>query len=227
MPETLTSSQMRDVENAAIVSGRVTGLTLMERAGQGVIEALFTSRSDLAQGEHRAIVLCGPGNNGGDGFVIARLLAKLGWTVQVFLYADPSLLPSDARVNHDKWVGRAPGGAQRLSFPSVSQEEAAIFADAAFSEPPADIVVDALFGIGLNRPLTGLAPILAICHERRSQTYFVAVDVPSGLGEGGATGLGETSVFPADLTVTFHRRKQAHENGMSFCGRIMVQDIGL
>lgn len=104
MTELLTAAQMRAIEQAAIRSGEVTGLELMERAGAGVVGAILAEWPELAETPGRAVVLCGPGNNGGDGFVIARLLAGRGWTVEVFLYGDPSKLPPDARVNCEQWL---------------------------------------------------------------------------------------------------------------------------
>lgn len=93
MTELLTAAQMRAIEQAAIDSGAVTGLELMERAGQGVVEAIFDEWPALRRvGEtHRAVVLCGPGNNGGDGFVVARLLKESGWEVEVLLYGDAEI----------------------------------------------------------------------------------------------------------------------------------------
>ena len=88
---------MRAIEQAAIDSGEVTGLELMKRAGQGVVDAIFEEWPDLKKISHRAVVLCGPGNNGGDGFVVARLLKEWGWEVEVFLYGDADKLPSDAK----------------------------------------------------------------------------------------------------------------------------------
>ena len=87
MTELLTAAQMRAIEQAAIESGEVTGLELMERAGRGVVEAIFEEWPELAKTPHRAVILCGPGNNGGDGFVVARLLKEWGWEVEVFLTA--------------------------------------------------------------------------------------------------------------------------------------------
>src|SRR6056297_3031142 len=103
MTELLTAAQMRAIEQAAIESGQVTGLELMERAGRGVVEAVFEEWPELAQAPHRAVVLCGPGNNGGDGFVVARLLKAWGWEVEVYLYGDGEKLPPDARVNYERW----------------------------------------------------------------------------------------------------------------------------
>ncbi|MEL7000410.1 MAG: NAD(P)H-hydrate epimerase, partial [Pseudomonadota bacterium] len=103
MTELLTAAQMRAVEQAAIDSGEVTGLELMERAGRGVVEAILEWGPELATAPHRAVVLCGPGNNGGDGFVVARLLKQRGWEVEVFLYGDEDKLPRDAAENARLW----------------------------------------------------------------------------------------------------------------------------
>ncbi|MGB4826169.1 MAG: NAD(P)H-hydrate epimerase, partial [Paracoccaceae bacterium] len=139
MTELLTAAQMRAIEAAAIASGAVTGLELMERAGRGVVEAIFAEWPELQATAHRAVVLCGPGNNGGDGFVVARLLKEWGWEVEVFLYGDAEKLPPDARVNYVRWV--AIGEVARFdNWPSRSKSWAC------------DLVIDALFGIGINRP---------------------------------------------------------------------------
>ena len=112
MTELLTAAQMRAIEAAAIASGEVTGLELMERAGRGVVEAIFEEWPELRATSHRAVVLCGPGNNGGDGFVVARLLKEWGWEVEVFLYGDPERMPPDARVNYERWRGMGEVGSQ-------------------------------------------------------------------------------------------------------------------
>ncbi len=107
MTELLTAAQMRAIEQAAIKSGEVTGLALMERAGRGVVDAIFEEWPELAKAPHRAVVLCGPGNNGGDGFVVARRLRDQGWEVELLLYGDPARLPPDARTNLLRWVAWA------------------------------------------------------------------------------------------------------------------------
>ena len=140
MAELLTAAQMRAIEQAAIDSGEVTGLELMERAGKGVVEAIFEEWPELAEASHRAVVLCGPGNNGGDGFVVARLLKECGWEVEVFLYGDASRLPPDARVNYDRWGEM--GEVLPLTLDNGGK----------FSCPFGGVLVDALFGTGLVRP---------------------------------------------------------------------------
>jgi hydroxyethylthiazole kinase-like uncharacterized protein yjeF len=195
--EIMTTDEMARADAAAIAAG-VPGLELMERAGQAVVEAL--------RGRYRACrvaVLCGPGDNGGDGYVVARLLKRRGWPVWVEQSAPPAT--DDARVMAERWRGptyRLGGG------------------------PPAELIVDALFGAGLARPLDG--PALAAARASHGQPRVVAVDIPSGVDGNTGAVLGDTA-FRADLTVTFHRRKigLVLEPGRAACGEVVVADIGL
>ncbi|MGZ3216686.1 NAD(P)H-hydrate dehydratase [Paracoccus sp. T5] len=206
----LSSAQMRAIESSAIAQGTVTGLTLMERAGHGVVAAILDRWPDLVQAPGRAMVLCGPGNNGGDGFVIARLLAERGWQVRVLLAGDPAALPLDARRNHDLWRALGP----IAPLPEVPQDIAA------------DLAVDALFGIGLTRPVDAFAPALAAL---RAAPRLVAVDVPSGLCADSGRVIGAAGPAPADLTVTFQRPKPGHylSQGPALCGHLALVDLGL
>lgn len=227
MTEFLTSAQMRAIERAAIDSGQVTGLELMERAGQGVLDAVFATWPDFARAPATAFLLCGPGNNGGDGHVIARVLAQAGWTVTIAQDGPPLATAPDALACYHK--AQAAGCA---FLPLSAQLARDIAAEAA----PV-LVVDALFGTGLTRPLVpemqALAAELAQSAARsKGAIRVVAVDIPSGLSadtgqviagpEGGRA-------FRADLTVTFHDRKRGHmlQDGPAHCGRIEVVDIGL
>lgn len=177
MTELLTAAQMRAIEEAAIASGEVTGLELMERAGRGVVEAIFEEWPELKAGTFRAVVLCGPGNNGGDGFVVARLLKEWGWEVEVFLYGDPERLPPDARVNYERWRGV---GEVRGLKPDWREDR----------QRP-DLIIDALFGTGLARPIESalLECLRHLDHrahwktERSASrpTRTVAVDIRSGV----------------------------------------------
>lgn len=211
MFEILSAAEMRALEQAAIESGSVTGLELMERAGRAVVDAVFTEWPDLAKAPQTAIVLCGPGNNGGDGFVIARLLQDWGWEVAAFLYGDPALLPPDARTNHDRWCAMGP----------VHD-----LAEASVEGPKVALLVDALFGTGLRRPLQGVTlTVLNLWAEHR-----VAVDLPSGLCSDSGRVLGKVgATVRAALTVTFHAPKLGHvlADGPAVCGRVEVADIGL
>jgi hydroxyethylthiazole kinase-like uncharacterized protein yjeF len=235
--ELLTAAQMRAIEQAAIESGEVTGLELMERAGRGVVEAIFEEWPELAKTSHRAVVLCGPGNNGGDGFVVARLLKEWGWEVEVFLYGDPDRLPPDARTNHDKWAEL--GQIARLSFPEVSEAEGQAFETRCYapghSQDPAAIIVDALFGIGLTRPMTGLFHALGSndvelgVSPKLTPARHVSIDVPSGLFTDDPVRPGFREVFLTELTVTFHAPKPVHVAPAMkpFLGKVVVKDIGL
>ncbi len=233
MTELLTSAQMRAIEAAAIASGEVTGLELMERAGRGVVDAVFAEWPELAAGSHRAVVLCGPGGNGGDGFVVARLLRERGWEVEVFRYGTPEKMPPDARVNYERWLGM--GEVRALTFPGVTPEEVDQFTEAAYGLSGTALVVDALFGIGLSRPIDGLSPLFGYndlevgIGDRLTPARHVSVDLPSGMFSDDPEPPGHLSWFLADLTVTFHRMKPAHVHRWTerSCGHVVVCDIGL
>ena len=229
--EFITAQQMRALEMAAIESGRVDGLTLMERAGQGVVDAICSHwpHLDLAQGH--AFVLCGPGNNGGDGFVVARLLRDLGMSVSVFFYGNSGKLPPDAKSNYAAWVQAAPGHIEELSFPTVTATEVLRFKTLLCEKSGPVLIIDALFGIGLSRELDGLQPLLQVCAQplgvQEPDLFRVSIDLPSGLFESAPPTSVRSMVFCADLTVTFHQRKQAHRHCRGFCGHLIVKDIGL
>ncbi len=227
MTELLTAAQMRAIEQAAIQSGTVTGLDLMERAGAGVVSAISAKWPDLSPG--RAVVLCGPGNNGGDGFVIARLLRGQGWTVDVYLYGDAARLPPDAAENCRRWreIGEIAGVDVLLDRPSGGEECSPFFG----TEPV--VFVDALFGTGLTRPVEdALAMFLADTRDH-SAGHTVAVDFPSGHCADSGRVLGEDSPLSKarnhDLTVTFHRPKTGHVTleGAAASGDLRLVDIGL
>ncbi|MGR3759656.1 NAD(P)H-hydrate dehydratase [Roseobacteraceae bacterium NS-SX3] len=254
MTELLTAAQMRAIEQAAIGSGEVTGLELMERAGQGVVEAIFEEWPELAdgrgagpsrspeylgkdEGPRRAVVLCGPGNNGGDGFVVARLLKERSWEVEVFLYGEPDKLPPDAKVNCERWR-------ERGSVSPLSDDQASALG--AF-----DLVVDALFGTGLSRPIGDLKRLLSGLRGTADRNfgispeeapsgypYVVSVDIPSGVCADSGKALVETGEecsaleatwAAANLTVTFHSKKLGHclGPGPFCCGKVSVKGIGL
>jgi len=192
----LTQVQMGYADQAAVRYGH-PGPALMEAAGRAVARAIqrHAKRS-------RVLVLAGPGNNGGDGYIVARLLAEDGWPVRLAALAAPRS-ESDAEGAARLWHG-----------PSVpfTPEEAA----------RADVVVDAVFGAGLARPVDGLVADTLTAARR-----VVAIDVPSGLD--GATGLTLGYAPAAELTVTFFRLKPGHLllPGRDLCGRIELADIGI
>ncbi|KIC37316.1 bifunctional ADP-dependent NAD(P)H-hydrate dehydratase/NAD(P)H-hydrate epimerase [Leisingera sp. ANG-M7] len=252
MTELLTAAQMRAIEQAAIESGEVTGLELMERAGQGVVEAIFEEWPELAEpvddgrgaspsrspeylekdeSPRRAVVLCGPGNNGGDGFVVARLLRERGWEVEVFLYGDPNTLPPDAKVNYERW--REWGACLPLDI--YAREDGL----------QCDVLIDALFGTGTARPLPELGDLfwnmrnMVECRDiefghKRGMPAIVAIDIPSGVCADSGRELPhehEHNDFAgtAHLTVSFHRMKLGHHlaEGAQRSGRTVISAIGL
>ncbi|MGR3290303.1 MAG: NAD(P)H-hydrate dehydratase [Paracoccaceae bacterium] len=248
MTQLLTAAQMRAIEKAAIDSGDVTGLELMERAGRGVVKAIFEEwpglggRVEVGNGGgaapkppgylakeergRRALVLCGPGNNGGDGFVVARLLKERGWEVEVFLYGDSGQLPADARTNYERWGDD--GIVQDLL---QSQDRLSRIG------PMSHLIIDALFGIGLSRSIDAKLRDAIVNmidgHDHVLKTegtgrQFVSIDVQSGQCADSGRSLGYK--FPADLTVTFHRAKIGHYLGDSQYSpfkKLCVVPIGL
>ncbi len=224
MTELLTAAQMRAIEQAAIDSGEVTGLELMERAGRGVVEAIFGEWPELGGvvEPHRAVVLCGPGNNGGDGFVVARLLKEAGWNVEVFLYGDAAKLPPDAKVNFERWTER--DTFQTLNDFNLNQ----VYWQS-------DIVIDAIFGTGLTRAIVGdLAEGLFgmhadgdLCILQPDVPRIVSVDVPTGICSDSGRLLG--AVAPSHLVVTFHRAKIGLylDEATALRSKVHVCDIGL
>ncbi len=225
MTELLTAAQMRAIEQAAILSGEVSGLALMERAGQGVVDVILQEWPQYETAPQSVTILCGPGNNGGDGFVVARLLLQLGWQVRVLLYGDANKLPADARYNYNLWLGIGPVEA---------------LTETAFrASPPAAVYVDAIFGTGLTRPPEGeIAGVLRHLAGSGGDDYalsLVAVDAPSGLcldsGRilgGGVAGFSAPAPV-ARVTVTFDSPKIGHflADGPACCGRLAIVDIGL
>lgn len=198
----LTPAEMARVDAAAIAAG-TPGLALMERAGRAVADAV----SRRAGPARRVLVLCGPGNNGGDGFVAARILRERGFLVTLALAVDRAKLTGDACAMAQAW----PGDVAPLSAARPGE---------------ADLIVDALFGAGLDRPLTG-EPAALVARVNAAGRTVIAVDVPSGLS--GETGQAEGPVIQADETVTFFKLKPGHllYPGRGLCGVTTLADIGI
>ncbi|MCE6962209.1 NAD(P)H-hydrate epimerase [Cereibacter sphaeroides] len=219
MVQLVTSAQMRAIEATAMDAGRTTGLELMERAGAAVVEAVADQWPELS-GPASAVVLCGPGNNGGDGFVVARLLRERGWSVTVFAIGwEALMLPGlppragDAWTNAVRW--RQGGGDIAMPTPEAVARAAA----------EARLVVDALLGIGQYRSAEGmLQPFRPLW--RQGKARLVAVDIPTGWNCDSGEALA-TEPFPAELIVTFHAEKPVHAALRAAGARVVVADIGL
>lgn len=203
----LSVAEAYAADQAAVRAG-VETLTLMEKAGTAVARAV------QARWPARPIaILCGPGNNGGDGFVAARVLAQAGWPVRVLLAGAIQGLRGDAAVNARRWQGC---GETHPLTPGCLDDRPA--------------VVDALFGAGLTRPLTGAARA-AIEDINAHELPCIAVDLPSGVnGDSGCVVGTDEGIAPRCVaTVTFFRPKPAHflYPARAFCGELIVADIGI
>ncbi|MGD9502661.1 MAG: NAD(P)H-hydrate dehydratase [Methyloceanibacter sp.] len=202
MLELLTAEEMSRADALAIAGG-VAGATLMENAGRAVAEEVARRFPD-AEG---VAVLCGPGNNGGDGFVAARHLKERGYKVRLGFDGDEARLPADAAAMARRYEGRR------------EPLDAALIAGA-------DVVVDGVFGAGLARPIEGkLARLIESVNA--SSLPVVAIDVPSGVD--GTTGEVRGTAIRAVATVTFFRRKPGHLllPGRRHCGAVSLADIGI
>jgi NAD(P)H-hydrate epimerase len=202
----LSPQQMAEADRLTIVGG-IPGSVLMENAGRAVADAVARRWP-----RRPVLVLCGPGNNGGDGFVAARILAGRGWPVRLLLLGEREALKGDAAAAAGSWQG-----------PVEALGEASL---ANTVLDGASLVVDALFGAGLARSIDGIARAVIAALDARPLPV-VAVDVPSGVD--GASGEVRGSAPLASLTVTFFRKKPGHLllPGRLHCGEIVVAPIGI
>lgn len=205
--ELLTTAEMAAADRRAVELG-VASLTLMENAGRAVVEQAMR----MTPPGSRIAVLCGPGNNGGDGFVAARLLHETGYTVDVACLVALDSLKGDAAEMAKHWTG-----ATRNDGIAMLEEG-----------NPA-LIIDAVFGAGLSRALdgTGAALVTAVNRCRENGVSVLAVDVPSGLD--GTTGVAHGPVVQASATVTFFRLKPGHllMPGRALCGPVTLAEIGI
>jgi hydroxyethylthiazole kinase-like uncharacterized protein yjeF len=203
MIELLTTAEMAEADRLTMAGG-VPGIDLMENAGRAVADAVARRGGRNAA---TVAVVAGPGNNGGDGFVCARLLADRGYPVRLLLLAERSKLKGDAAEAAGRWQGPIePATPEGLDG--------------------AGIIVDALFGAGLDRPVTGPARAM-IEAINAAGAPVIAVDLPSGIN--GDSGAVMGAAVTASQTVTFFRRKPGHLllPGRMHCGPVEVADIGI
>jgi hydroxyethylthiazole kinase-like uncharacterized protein yjeF len=197
MIELLTTAEMAEADRRTIA-----GIALMENAGRAVADVIAARHPSGL----RVAVVAGPGNNGGDGFVAARILAERGYRVRILVVGNLDRLKGDAALVAQRWQG-----------PSTAAAPAALM--------PADVIVDALFGAGLDRPVDGVAR--AMIEAMNAASCVCAVDLPSGIN--GTTGAVMGLAVKAAETVTFFRRKVGHVllPGRLHCGTVRVADIGI
>lgn len=202
MFEILSADEMKKAEAAAIAGG-LSGLQMMTRAGEEAARIIAAAIQPCT-----VLVLCGPGNNGGDGFIVAQQLKEKGWKVRVACAVKRTALKGDAGESAKKWSGDVEGLNSNLSVHQTG------------------LIVDAVFGTGFDRTLD---PELVILFDkiRQRKIPVVALDVPTGLNA--TTGAVDPGTLKADLTVTFARKKNAHVllPGKNLCGVITVADIGI
>jgi hydroxyethylthiazole kinase-like uncharacterized protein yjeF len=213
----LTAREIRQVDRLSTEQYRIPGILLMENAGMRVVEAL-EARFDSLE-ERQIAILCGKGNNGGDGLVAARQLLERGSVPSVFLFGDPSSLKGDALTNLEilNAIGQGPTAIASLEDwervrPQLGED---------------DLLIDALFGTGLSKPLTGhLGAIVASLRDHFPKTTIVSVDVPSGCSSDG--GRLEGPAVDADLTVTLTAPKPCLvlPPASEMAGEVIVADIG-
>ena len=197
----LSVDEMYRADAAAIARG-TPGEALMEAAGAAIADEIRNR-----WGTRTVAILCGPGNNGGDGFVVARLLDRAGWPVRVALLGDRKALKGDAALNAERWTGPV-----EALLPQVVEGTG--------------LVVDAIFGAGLARSLDGVV-LQTVGAINSSDIPCLAVDVPSGVH--GDTGEVMGGAPRAEATVTFFRRKPGHLllPGRDLAGDVVVADIGI
>ncbi len=191
--------QMGDADRLSVDAG-VSAFELMANAGAAVAHAIITRWTSRP-----LLVLCGPGNNGGDGFVTAQVLADAGWSVRVAMPGSRDDLKGEAHRHAERWQGNV-----ETLDPNVLEG--------------AELIVDALFGAGLSRALTGAA-LETLAAADRGDAPIIAIDVPSGvMGDTGAV----MGAVRATLTVTFFRKKPGHLllPARRLCGEVIVTDIG-
>ncbi|MFV0296871.1 MAG: NAD(P)H-hydrate dehydratase [Hyphomicrobiaceae bacterium] len=203
--ELLTTDEMGACDQLAVTFG-VPSLALMENAGRAVAEEAM----HMAPQGSRVLIVCGPGNNGGDGFAAGQMLIGQGYAVRLVLVGDRGRLSPDAAHNAERYPGQ-------ILEPESLPESCSSWAE---------IIIDALFGAGLSRALGG-ASAAAVNHINRARKPVLAVDVPSGLD--GTTGEATGPVVQAHRTVTFFRRKPGHLllPGRAYCGDVALYDIAI
>jgi hydroxyethylthiazole kinase-like uncharacterized protein yjeF len=215
----LTAEEMREVDRLTTERYGIPGLTLMENAGASVAQFIAQRWTNLAQ--RRIVVLCGKGNNGGDGFVAARHLRELGAKPEVYLFAAQEEMRGDAATNCKRWQ-EAYGELHVVRDSSAWQSAKPVLASA-------EVIVDALLGTGTRGALAGLlGEVVADVNGRRGpiRSAVVAVDIPSGLVAD--TGEANGPVVKAAHTVTFTAPKIGMTLGASsdHVGQLFVRDIG-
>ena len=206
-----TAAEMREIDRASTEKFGVPSLTLMENAGTAVAQFILHNYKDA----DRVAVMCGKGNNGGDGFVIARKLHRAGRVVEVLLLASPRELKGDAAAMFERLPVQ----------PIVIQTQQELHAESARSLANCCLVVDAVLGTGFKPPVKGLFAD-AIAAMSSSGKPVIAVDIPSGADSDAMTAQAGPGIARADAIVTFTAPRPAHVFGQLTLGPVIVAPIG-
>lgn len=210
----LTADQMRSIDRRTVEQFGIPSMVLMENAAIAVVDAIF---AHFPQTE-RAAIFCGPGQNGGDGLAIARHLENRGVVPTIILVGDAATMKGDAETNLNI--------CRRMRLPMHQASDADSLNSALVTASQADLVVDAIFGSGLNRPVEGIFAE-AIAGMMSLRLPLVAVDLPSGLS--GSSAEATEPLVQADITVTFAQPKIPHvfSPAAVYCGEVIVADISI
>lgn len=213
-----SAKQMQGFDREAMTSYGIPGLVLMENAGRGFVDQLERAVGELTG--KSILVMCGKGNNGGDGFVVARHCVNRGARVSVALLASRSEVKGDAAVNLVPIVRMSTGASRKLTFHQI-RSSAALKA-----LPPADIIIDAIFGTGFTGDARGIQAEAINWINRRGK-FVASVDIPSGVDA--SNGIAGNAAVHATMTVTMGLAKvgQYVGAGVDMSGKVMVADISI
>jgi NAD(P)H-hydrate epimerase len=217
----LTVDQIRAIDQYAIEKLGIPGVILMENAGRNCadhVEKMLKNKAGSGRRKNKASIICGRGNNGGDGFTIARHLAHRGWEVNVDLYGDPDRLSGDAAVNH--------AIVENMGLPVRNLKSKQAIAAATRRWSGADVIVDALLGTGFSGEVREPMATLINKLNNQQKPLIMAVDVPSGLNA--TTGEPGGVAVKANRTVSFVAAKTGYKEKTAkpYLGRVYVVDIG-
>ena len=213
--KTISTNQMQLLDRIAIERFGIPSLILMENAGRGIAEL---AAGMLKKRRAKVLVVSGKGNNGGDGFVAARHLANRGFSVKVVLLSHPKDLKDDPRINFNIL--------RKMNIPVIIATSPHGLRRAKAFIKECDLIVDAIFGVGLGRAVTGLFYVL-ISHLNTSEKPILAVDIPSGLDSDTGRVLG--IAVRADVTGTLGAAKRGlcRGAGRRLAGKVVVLDISI